>query len=82
MTMHRVDVSPRFGVPGSGQTRPAYTTTHASAADAAVCEWATDLDLGAAASVSTDPATSLASPGFVDFDAIESVRTSSVAASR
>jgi hypothetical protein len=82
MTMHRVDVSPRFDVPANGRPHPTPTITRASAADAAVCEWAAELDLGPVGSTSADSTTSLASTGFVDFDAMETVRISSVAASR
>ena len=82
MTMHRLDVSRPSGVPATGQPYPTRAITRASASDAAVCEWAIDIDPGSAASISADPATSVACSGFVDFDAIESVRASSVPASR
>jgi hypothetical protein len=49
---------------------------------AAVCEWAADLDLGPGTALGAGTTTSLASAGFVDFDAIETVHVSSADVSR
>ena len=71
MTMHHVDVSLRFGVSADDRSRPTPTISRASAADATVCEWAVDLDM--AGLTGTVVETSLASTGFVDFDAIDTL---------
>ncbi len=74
MTVHRVDVSPRLSVPADGRVQHTMPTTrHTLTLDTTVCERAIDLGVAAPASGSV---TGLASRGFVDFDVIETVRTS------
>jgi hypothetical protein len=82
MAMHRVDVSVRSSTPANGRAAPSPTLSGDRLAVAAVCEWAVDLDLSQAAPIDARPATSVASAGFVDFDAIESVHVSSGATGR
>ena len=77
MTMHHVDVSLRFGASADERSLPTPTTSRVSAADATVCEWSVDLDM--ADLVGTVVETSLASTGFVDFDAIDTIHRPSVA---
>lgn len=81
MTMHRMDVSPRSSVPASGHPNPSPTQGERLLM-AAVCEWAADLDLGPGTPLGANTTTSLASAGFVDFDAIETVHVSSGDAGR
>lgn len=73
MTMHRMDVSPRFGVPADGHSLTDPGDTQPRASYAGVCEWAVDLDREPAASIEHDKVTVVAATGYVDFDAVESV---------
>jgi hypothetical protein len=79
MTMHRLDVSPRLSAPMGEHPRLLPTTSHTLALDTTVCAWAIDLGVTAP---SAGPETGLASRGFVDFDVIETVRTSGGASDR
>ena len=81
MTMHRMDVSRRSSVPANGHPNPSPTQSERLTL-AAVCEWAADLDLGPGTPLEASTTTSLASAGFVDFDAIETVHVSSDDADR
>ena len=82
MTMHRIDVSARFGVPANGRPSPSPTIGGARSTAAAVCEWTVDLDGDVAAPFDDQPAASGASRGYVDFDAIETVHLASSATVR
>ena len=82
MTMHRGDVSLRVDVPAHGRPHPTPTISRPTVADPASSEWSAGLDLAATLTSGMDSATSLASAGFVDFDAIETIRVSSEVASR
>ena len=73
MKMHRVDVSPRFGVPADGHSLPDPGDGQTRAAHAGVCEWAVDLDREPAVEVDRQTVTVVAATGYVDFDAVESV---------
>jgi hypothetical protein len=76
-----MDVSPRSSVPANEHPNPSPTQVERLTI-AAVCEWASDLDLGPGAPLEARATTSLASAGFVDFDAIETVHVSSGGAGR
>lgn len=77
MTMHHVDVSPQSAMPASGRPTPSPAVGDERLPVPAVCAWAVDLDRCAIAPDPAAAATSVASAGFVDFDAIESVHVAS-----
>lgn len=80
MTMHHIDVSPRFVVPADEPSSAAASVTRMSVADPSVCEWAVDLNEHAGSAI--DARSGPAAVSFVDFDAIETIHVSKAAAQR